>query len=599
MSSGVDTWRAQHCRRIILALGLCAVAGCDRTVVVGEHANADGGPPAIGGAGQRPGGSGGGVVIGSGGSVVIGSGGGAVIGSGGSGGSAVAPADRTVLRRLNRTEYNFTVRDLLGPTTTPGDQLPPDDLSADGFDSVGAFLALGAKHIMTLQNNALRMVAELYARPETDGWRTKVLPCKLTAGAEATCARQILTTFARRAFRRPATAAEIDRLMALVDKARAGATYDDGLQAALSAVLVSPHFIFREETSVAPGGTQPKALNAFELATRLSYFLWSTMPDDLLAASADSGKLTSDPAELGAQVDRMLKDEKASALTTHFAYSWLTIDRVDTVAPPLVEYYPSFDDDLRISAKTETATFFSHLISDNLPLSTLIDADFTYANARLGKHYGLSVTDPGFSKVSLAGTHRAGLLGQTSFLMGTSLPDRTSRVRRGDWILTHLLCSPTQPAPPDLHMATWMQEGSDVSVTNILEVHSNDAGCKDCHQLINPMGAGFENFDGIGAYRTLDYGAALDTTGTYPDGTNFNGAVELTNLIAKDPRYVACVTSKLLTYAVGRPFSGQSGLDYAKAIAAQAPAAQQRQWRSWIAMVATSEAFRTNGPDAQ
>lgn len=523
---------------------------------------------------------------------------GASNGAGGSAGNSDAGAatspGRTVLRRLNRTEYNFTVRDLLGTKTTPGDQLPPDEQSADGFDTVGEFLSLDAKHITTLQGNATQLIDELYARPETDPWRARVLPCKLTAGAEATCARQILTAFARRAFRRPATTAEVDRLMALVDKARVGETYDDGLKTALSAVLLSPHFIYREETSVAPGGDDARALDPYELATRLSYFLWSTMPDDELAGSADSGKLTDDPAELGAQVERMLEDEKASTLSTHFANSWLTLDRLDTVAPePTV--YPSFDDDLRISARTETETFFSHLISDNLPLSNLIDADFTYANGRLGEHYGITVAGTGFRKVSLAGTPRAGILGQTSFLMGTSMPNRSSPVFRGDWILTRILCSPT---PRGLDIPPMNEPAPGTSGRNLLEEYSKDADCASCHQFIDPLGFAFEHFDGIGAYRTMDNGVPVDATGIYPDGSNFDGAVELTNLMAKDPRYPACVTSKLLTYGVGRPFSDQSELEYAQAIAAPALAARQSQWRSWIAMVAASEAFRTNRPDA-
>jgi hypothetical protein len=531
-----------------------------------------------------------------------GPGSGGAVGSIGAGG-AKSPSDalagdngRTTLRRLNRIEYNLTVRDLLGTTTTPGDQMP-EDQSADGFDTVGEFLAIESKHISALQGSAMQLVEELYARPATDAWRRKVMPCALTSGAEATCARQILTAFARRAFRRPATGAEIDRLMALVDKARTGATYDDGLKAALSAILISPHFIYREETSIAPGGGEPKALNAFELATRLSYFLWSTMPDDVLAASADSGKLTLDPAELGAQIDRMLKDDKSSTLSTHFVNSWLTIYRLDSAAPDS-GVYPAFDEELRTSAGTETITFFSHLISENLPLSNLIDADFTYANARLGKQYGVAITGTGFSKVSLAGTPRAGILGQTSFLMGTSKPNRSSPVSRGDWILERLLCAATPPPPANLNIGDLKEPTPGISGRQVLEEHRQNPVCQSCHQLIDPMGLGFENFDGIGAYRTMDNGAAVDARGTYPDGTNFNGAIELAKLIGKDPRYPACITSKLLTYGVGRPFSSESGLYYATAIAARAQAAQQSQWRSWIAMVASSEAFRMNRPDA-
>ncbi|MEO8215132.1 MAG: DUF1592 domain-containing protein, partial [Myxococcales bacterium] len=308
---------------------------------------------------------------------------------------------RTVIRRLNRTEYNLTVRDLLGTSTTPGDALTPD-FATDSFDTVGEFLSVSALQVETLETAATALADELFALPAADAKRTKVFVCTLATGAEATCARKILTTFARRAFRRPAATAEIDSLMALVDKVRAGGTYNDGLKAAITAVLLSPHFLYREETSVGVGATDAKPLNPFELATRLSYFLWSTMPDDALAASADSGKVTSDPAELPAQIQRMLADPKASALTSSFARQWLSLSKLDVISFDK-KIYPTYDDQLRAAAQEETATFFTHLLDDNLPISKLIDADFTYANARLAKHYGVTATGTALVKVSLAG----------------------------------------------------------------------------------------------------------------------------------------------------------------------------------------------------
>ena len=242
--------------------------------------------------------------------------------------SLTLDSGRTVVRRLNRTEYNFTVRDLLGTSSTPGDALPADQTD-DGFDTVGESLSVSPLFLETMEGAASALADELFALPATDPRRTKVFVCTMTTGAEATCARQILTTFARRAFRRPPATAEIDSLMALVDTVRAGATYNDGLKAAITEILLSPHFLYREETSVGVGANAAaKPLNAFELATRLSYFLWSTMPDDALAASADSGKLTSDPAELPAQIERMLADPKVTALTTSFATQWLTLYRL-------------------------------------------------------------------------------------------------------------------------------------------------------------------------------------------------------------------------------------------------------------------------------
>jgi hypothetical protein len=508
---------------------------------------------------------------------------------------------RTVIRRLNRTEYNLTVRDLLGTSTAPGDSLPAES-ATDFFDTIGEFLSFSPLQLETLETAASALADELFALPPADTKRTKVFVCTLTTGAEATCARKILTTFARRAFRRPATTAEIDSLMALVDKVRAGGTYNDGLKAAITAVLLSPHFLYKEETSVGvAANTAPKPLNSFELSTRLSYFLWSTMPDDVLATSADTGKIVSDPAELALQVDRMLTDNKAAALSSNFARQWLSLTRLDNINdgkgfdPKL---FPNYDDPLRIAAQQETTTFFSHLISENLPLSALIDADFTYANARLAKHYGLTATGTSLVKVSLAGTPRAGVLTQASFLMGNSHPDVSAPVLRGVWILQRILCAATPPPPDDVDI-TFKPGATGVTAREVLENHRADKKCAVCHNLIDPLGVGLENFDAIGAYRTMDNGAPVDASGMYPGGAAFSSAAELSKLIAKDPRYATCVTKNLLTYGAGRSFASPESLTYAKALAERAMADGGGKWRSWVSMVASSEAFRTNRPEAQ
>ncbi len=506
---------------------------------------------------------------------------------------------RTVIRRLNRTEYNNTVHDLLGTSLTPATALSPDQ-TVDGFDTVGQVLTADPVFFETMEGAASALADELFALPATDPRRTKVFVCAMTTGAEATCAKQILTTFARRAFRRPPKTAEIDGLMGLVDTVRAGGTYTDGLKAAITEILVSPHFLFREETSVGVGANgAAKPLNAFELATRLSYFLWSSMPDDALAASADSGKLTSDPAELPAQIQRMLADPKMTALATNFATDWLTLDRLDKVNFDPTIYGTEYDTQLRDAAKQETTTFFAKLVSDNLPLSTLINADFTYANARLAKLYGLTATGTSLSRVSLAGTQRAGLLTQASFLMANSHPDRSGPVQRGDWILSRILCAATPPPPDGIVIPMLPPASAGISGRKFLEGHRADAMCATCHNLIDPVGLGFENFDGVGGYRTMDSGAPVNASGTYPGGPAFNGVTELIPLIAKDPRYPACVTRQLLTYAVGRTFSASDAVTYAQGLSAQATANGGGQWRSLIAMIASSEAFRTNRPDAQ
>jgi hypothetical protein len=574
--------------RVALAVG---ALGCVGQVGSGTT------PPTGNPSGGGPGGSTSGTA-GNGGSSSSGSAGSSV---GGAGAAQPTPlildSGRTVIRRLSRTEYSLTVYDLLGTPTSFTDKLPDDTIS-EGFDAIGQFLAFSPLHAEGMEAAASALIDELFALPSTDARRTKVLSCTLRSGSEATCARQILTAFARRAYRRPAATAEIDGLMALVDKVRTGGTYEEGLRAALTAVLLSPHFLYREETSVGVGAaTQAKPLNSFELATRLSYFLWSTMPDDALSASADAGKLAADMSELSAQVDRMLKDPKAAALTTNFATQWLTLYRLDTVAPD-TDVYPGYDDALRVAAQKETTTFVSHLIGDDLPLSTLIDADFTYANARLGRHYGLSVTGDVMVRVSLTGAPRAGLLTQASFLMGNAHPHRSSPVKRGDWILDRLLCAATPPPPPNVEIPDLPAANAGISGRQFLEQHRKDPLCASCHNIIDPVGLGLENFDAIGAYRTVDSGIQVDASGNYL-GTAFNGAVQLARLVAQDPRFPSCVTKQFLTYGVGRSFSSSAALTYTKALSEHSVAAQQTTWRSWIAMIAASEAFRTNWPEPQ
>jgi hypothetical protein len=576
--------------RVALAMG---ALGC-----VGQVGNA--GPSGGGSGGNTPAGAAG--ITGSAGSGTgNGSGSaGSTAGGGGSGQPTPLTLDsgRTTIRRLNRTEFSLTVQDLLGTSTSFNDKLP-EDATSEGFDTIGQYLTFSPLHAESMEAAATSLIDELFALPSTDARRTKVLPCTLRSGSEATCARQVLTTFTRRAYRRPATTAEIDGLMALIDKVRMGGTYEEGLKAALIAVILSPHFLYKEETSVGLGtATQAKPLNSFELATRLSYFLWSTMPDDALSASADAGKLATDMSELSTQIERMLSHSKAAALTTNFATQWLTVYRLDTVAPD-TDVYPSYDDALRVAAQKETTTFFSHLISDNLPLATLVNADFTYANARLGKHYGLSVTGDALVRVSLTGTPRAGLLTQTSFLMGNAHPHRSSPVKRGDWILERFLCAATPPPPPNVVIPDLPPANAGISGRKFLEDHRKNPACAPCHNTIDPIGLGVENFDAIGAYRTTDSGVAVDASGTYLGTTPFNGAIELAQLIAQDARFPMCVTKHLLTYSVGRPFSSGAALTYAKALAEHAVVGQQATWRQWIAMIAASEALRTNWPEPQ
>ncbi len=566
---------------------------------VGGGSKADPVGSGSGGAGTGSNSDGGALPQGSGGTAV----------SGGGGGSAsVIPAGLppltldsgpVVMRRLNRVEYNNTVRDLLQTTLRPADTFPTDELSTEGFDTVGQVLDLSPLHTEQFETAAIQLVDELFALPATSPARQKVLVCTPQTGSEAVCGRQILAAFAPRAYRRPVTTAEIDDLMALVTAVNtAGNTYQDALKAGLEAVLLSPHFIFHVENDPAPTVIDAHRLDDFELATRLSYFLWSSMPDDALTAAASTKLLTQDSAEVGRQIARMLQDPKASALTDHFAAEWLTLQRLDSLAPN-VTTFPAYDDALRTSAQQETGLFFQALVKDNLPLETLLLADFTIANARLATHYGLpAVAGTGFTKVNLAGTQRVGVLTQASFLMATSHPDRTSPVKRGVWVLERLLCAPPPPPPPNLNIPALVDPPAGATLRQTLEVHRSNPTCAGCHAFFDPIGLGFENYDAIGAFRTLDNGIKIDPTGTL-NGVAFDGPAKLAPVLAKDPRFASCMAQQLLTYAVGRSFAAADGKAYADAVARNAIAQGKGQWRSWIETIAAAEAFQTRRGVAQ
>jgi hypothetical protein len=504
---------------------------------------------------------------------------------------SASDSNNRVLRRLNRVEYNNTVRDLLGTSLRPADKLPEDE-TVDGFDTVGDGLSLSLQHLEPLEQAATQLIDELYALPAGDARRTAVLACELQAGSEATCARQILSGFARRAFRRPITEAETAGWLDLADKLqKTGNTYEDGLKAALRAILLSPHFIYMVEKASPSGANALTPLNDHELATRLSYFLWSTMPDATLFAAADAGSLASDLGKLAAETTRMLKDPRALALTDNFVGQWLTLRRLALVEPDK-KTFPSYDVSLRDAAVRETELFFGELINQNSPISALLTADFTFANEELGKQYGTGVSGSGFQRVDLSATPRRGILGQTSFLMANSHPAFTSPTKRGAWVLEQVLCAPPPPPPADLMIEPLNAPAEGQSVREKLEEHRKNPTCATCHALMDPIGLGLENFDAIGAYHDTQNGKPVDATGVL-QGTSFSGARELAPLLGSDPRLAGCFAKQLLTYAVGRSFNAASGRSTADALVQNASAAGKNGVRDLIKAVALSDAFRT------
>jgi hypothetical protein len=481
------------------------------------------------------------------------------------------------------------VHDLLGTSQHPADALP-DDATVDGFDTVGDGLNLTMAHLEPLEQAATQLVEELYALPQTDARRTAVLVCQLKQGSESDCMRQILTGFARRAFRRTVAEAEVTRMLALGDKIRsAGGTYDDALKGALTSILISPHFLYMVEKK-AGAGVSP--VSNHELATRLSYFLWSSMPDAALFAAADAGTLSTDNSKLLEQAERMLKDTtRANALRDNFSGQWLTLRRLALFAPD-PKTFPTYVPTLRDAAVQETESFFGALISDNLPVQTLFTANFSFVNQELGKHYGITATGTNFQRVDLSSTPRVGLLTQASFLMMNAHPAFTSPTKRGAWVLEQLLCAPPPPVPPDLAIGELTAPAAGETTRQKLERHRAEEPCKSCHSVMDPIGLGLENFDAIGAYRTMENGVPIDARGNLL-GTDFTGAKELAQLLAPDTRLQSCFTQQLLTYSVGRTFSKPDGRSYADALAKHSVAAGRAGVHDLIAAVVQSEAFRT------
>jgi mono/diheme cytochrome c family protein len=410
------------------------------------------------------------------------------------------------------------------------------------------------------------------SRGETPSRKT-IFVCRPAQPAqEPACARTILTTLARRAFRRPVTSADIQPLYAFYEKARANGQprrsgaesgnqrseaesgdFDRGIQAAIEAMLVSPEFLFRIERDPATAASgSAHRLSDVELASRLSFFLWSTIPETELLDLAERNKL-SDPAVLEHQVRRMLDDPRADTLVSNFAGQWLHLRNVETVKPDPVIF--PFDEALRQSFVIETALFVSSIFRDDRSLLDLLSADYTFVNQRLAEHYGIPrVYGSQFRRVTVSDINRRGLLGQGSVLTVTSYPNRTSVVQRGKWILENLLGTPPPPPPPDVPELKAAPHGKVLTMREQMEAHRSNPVCAACHSRMDPIGFALENYDGVGRWRAQDAGATIDASGKLPDGTEFEGPAGLSRLLLTKYRndFVQTATEKLLTYALGR-----------------------------------------------
>jgi len=419
-----------------------------------------------------------------------------------------------------------------------------------------------------------------------------------TASDELPCAREIIARLARKAFRRPITDRDLAHLLGLYDSGRAEADFDSGVRTALQAILADPEFVFRFERT--PSGVDAGAsyrVSDLELASRLSFFLWSSIPDEPLLAAAELGRL-SDPAELGRQTRRMLDDPRSETLSTNFASHWLRLQNLRD-AHPDVYLFPDWDQNLNRSMQRETELFFDSIVREDRSLLDLLAADYTFVDQRLATHYAIpNIVGPRFRRVSIADEQRRGLLGHASILTLTSVSNRTSPVIRGAWVLDVLLGTPPPKPPANVPPLEENETGRQhLSVRERTVEHRANAFCATCHNIIDPVGFSLENFDAIGAWRTKDSGFPVDPSGTLYEGTPVDGAVSLRRfLLDNQGLFLSNFTRNLLMYASGRVFQPYD-MPAVRAIVRDA-AQQDHRFSAYVMGVVTSTPFQMRRADA-
>lgn len=532
----------------------------------------------------------------------------------------VDPLDpgRVTIRRLNRAEYNNTVRDLFGTQRRPADSFT-DEGVGHGFDNAADSMAIAPAQMEKYSKEAEALATELLSGPH----RATVVTCDPSKEGAA-CVRRIIADFGLRAFRRPLTDAEIAVFAGLYDSgSRDGGSSDVGLQLVLQAMLISPHFLFMVELDPAPQSTEPHPVGSFELATRLSHFLWSSTPDPQLLQSAATGSLSRSDALLE-QVSRMLDDSHARALADNFAGQWFLFRDLTAQgqkahqADPKI--FPEWSPDLARSMQLETELVFRELVaSAKSPLVELLTAGYTFVDQRLAQHYGLlnqfaagqAISNPlpgeeGFKRIDLTGTPRRGILGQASLLTATSMADRTSPTKRGVFVLRDLLCTPPPDPPANVPLIPMDAEaGANAPKTwrEKLALHTQKGTtCQACHSSFDPIGLGLEQFDALGRFRTQENGQTIPTAGEILGGPQFAGPSELISIIAADERAQRCAVQKLTAYALGRDVAVPG--DAAEKTDGERVAYLTQQWRATggtfrdlVRLIATSRAFQMRRGD--
>lgn len=493
----------------------------------------------------------------------------------------VAPAAGTPLRLLTRAEYDLTVRDLLGATGDPASDFPREPLS-HGLDNDATLNRVTDAHVARYLD-----AAETLAHDAVTHRRDTLLTC---TGDDQTCGQQFVATQGLRAFRRPLRSDERTTLNALFESVRSTDGFDTAMELTLQSMLQSPQFLYRDEAPIGAGDTVK--LNGFQLASRLSYFLWATMPDAELLDAAATGALDT-PDGLAMQAQRMLDDPRSTDGLMRFFSVWLYLDGVETTEKSTA-MYPTFTPGLGESWRASLELFIKDVLAHEGTLPALLDSPVVYTNDAMSM-YGMSASGPSFVRNELDGVQRRGLLTQPGFLAFKAMPDGSSPVRRGIFVMDKLMCE--TPAPPPAAF-TPPTPTTTTTTRERFAAHSQNAGCKACHQFIDPIGFTFEHFDGMGAWRDAENGQPIDSSGgvvASNDGSlvqpvaDING---LSALLAKSPMVHACVSKEVFRFALGRPLTEQDSCTLARL--GDGFYKSGGDFRALMRAIVQTEAFRTN-----
>jgi hypothetical protein len=516
--------------------------------------------------------------------------------------STVQQPGYEMARRLTHEEYNRTLRDLLGVDLRPADRFPQDLTASSGFENSANSLFI-QPILLERYLGAAEMVLSAALPDDANQPADLAVRARIIGDRDA---HDVIRTFASRAFRRPLEADELhplvryyDQLVAVQDDPNAVSV--PALRQVLQAILVSPSFLIRsEQQREAEPGSESFAVSDLELASRLSYFLWASMPDDRLFQLAFQNKLH-DPKVLAEEVDRMIDDDKSDSLGTIFAAQWLGFDALTKIPRDPIDN-PWATDSLVASMQRESGSFFTSLVRENHPIERLLDADYTFVNDELARHYGIPVSqsgtdDSGWRRVSLASTPRRGILGHGSVLAITSFPNRTSPVVRGNWVLSDLLGTPPPPPPPNVsEFDERIAERERLSQRQKLELHRDNPNCYACHSQIDPLGFALEQFDWFGRFRPQRRGRRIDASGKLPDGTELNGlrGLQAALLDTQRDHLVQQMTEKMMAYALGRQLEYYDVATVNQVIASVE--SNDRRIRSLIQAIVSTEAFQRKHP---